>query len=129
MNSACKNLVKFILEEAPIHNKKAVEDAVLKKFNLTKDRKVFHNESFAVRFSFSKSSSDKFSNTVLSLSTLEKYDKIPFFVVLVRKNAQNLILLANSTFLKKVSHSSKLLRVDNIKGSFNGFDIIRDYNG
>src|SRR5207248_1746741 len=36
-------------------------------------------------------------------------------------------LLANSTFLKKVSHSSQQLRVDNVKGTFLGHDIIRVY--
>ncbi len=96
---------------------------------MTKDRKVYHNQHFAVRFSYSKSNSDKFSNTVLSLSALEKYDHIPFFVVLVRQNADNVVLLANSSLLKKISHSSKELSVTNIKGSFNGSDIIRSYGG
>ncbi len=35
------------------------------------------------------------------------------------------MLLANTTCLKKISHSSQQLRVDNIKGSFNGSDILR----
>ncbi len=83
---------------------------------------------FAVRFSYSKSASDSFSNTVLSLSALEKYDKIPFFVVLVRQSSTNLILLANTTFLKKISHSSQELSMTNIKGSFNGSDIMRNYD-
>jgi hypothetical protein len=39
------------------------------------------------------------------------------------------MLLSNSTFLKKVSHSSQELSLTNIRGSFNGSDIIRDYNG
>ena len=107
MNNLCKEFVQYISHEAPTHNKSMVEDAVAKRFSLTKDRKVYHNEYFAVRFSYSKSQSSSFSNTVLSLSALEKYDKIPFFVVLVRQCADNLILLANSTFLKKVSHSSQ----------------------
>lgn len=38
-------------------------------------------------------------------------------------------MLANSTFLRKISHSSQELRVDNIKGSFNGSDIMRDFMG
>jgi hypothetical protein len=29
-------------------------------------------------------------------------------------------LLANATFLKKISHSSHQLRIDNVKGSFSG---------
>lgn len=128
MNLRCKEFVDYIVNHAPQHNKKVVEDNVCAQFNLTKDRKVYHNEYFAVRFSYSKSASDSFSNTVLSLSALEKYDKIPFFVVLVRQSSTNLILLANTTFLKKISHSSQELSMTNIKGSFNGSDIMRNYD-
>ncbi len=129
MNTICKEFVRYIVSTAPKHNKQNVENAVCQKYSLIKDRKVFHNEYFAVRFSYSKSSSDSFSNTVLSLSALEKYDTIPFFVVLVRQNSDNLMLLSNSTFLKRVSHSSHELSMTNIRGSFNGSDIMRDYNG
>lgn len=38
-------------------------------------------------------------------------------------------MLANTTFLKKISHSSQELRRDNIKGSFNGSDIMREFEG
>ena len=96
MNIHCKEFVEYISTMAPKNNKQVVEDAVCDRYSLTKDRKVFHNEYFAARFCYSKSSSDSFSNTVLSLSALEKYDKIPFFVVLVRQRADNLILLANT---------------------------------
>lgn len=129
MNSTCKEFVHYITEDAPRFNKANVEDAALRKYHFIKDRKVYHNQYFAVRFSYSKSSSDSFSNTVLSLSALEKYDKIPFFVVLVRQSASNLVLLANTTFLKKISHSSQELSMTNIKGSFNGSDIMREYDG
>lgn len=128
MNLRCREFVDYIVNHAPQHNKQVVEDNVCAHFNLTKDRKVYHNEYFAVRFSYSKSASDSFSNTVLSLSALEKYDKIPFFVVLVRQSSTNLILLANTTFLKKISHSSQELSMTNIKGSFNGSDIMRNYD-
>lgn len=129
MNSKCKEFVDYIVNHAPQHNKQVVEDDVYIHFNLTKDRKVYHNEYFAVRFCYSKSASDSFSNTVLSLSALEKYDKIPFFVVLIRQPSTNLILLSNTTFLKKISHSSQNLSMTNIRGSFNGSDIMRDYDG
>lgn len=125
MNKHCKEFVGFIINEAPKHDKAAVIKAVCDKFNLIKDRSVYHNEHFAVRFCYSKNSSDSFSNTVLSLSSLEKYDKIPFFVVLVRRDSDNLILLANTTFFNKISHSSQTLTVNNIRGSFNGSDIMR----
>lgn len=128
MNSRCKGFVDYIVNKAPQNNKKNVEDDASAHFNLIKDRKVYHNEYFAVRFCYSRSVSNSFSNTVLSLSTLEKYDKIPFFVVVVRRSSSNLILLANTTFLKKISHSSHGLSMTNIKGSFNGSDIIRCYD-
>lgn len=128
MNSKCKDFIDYIVNHAPEHNKQLVETDVCKHFNLIKDRKVYHNEFFAVRFSYSKSASDSFGNTILSLSALEKYDKIPFFVVLVRRTSKNLILIANTTFLKKISHSSQKLSMTNIKGSFNGSDIMRDYD-
>lgn len=129
MNTACKDFVNYIVESAPKHNKQNVEKAVCQKYRLIKDRKVYHNDYFAVRFSYSKSDSESFGNTVLSLSALEKYDSIPFFVVLVRQNSDNLMLLSNTTFLKKVSHSSQELSTTNIRGSFNGSDIMREYNG
>jgi len=40
---------------------------------------------------------------------------------------RNHIYLANTTFLKKISHSSQDLRENNIRGSFNGSDIMRDF--
>lgn len=127
MNTICNEFVRYIVHESPRYNKDAVEKAASSRYNFIKDRKVYHNQYFAVRFSYSKSTSDSFSNTVLSLSALEKYDKIPFFVVLVRQSADNIILLANTTFLKKISHSSQELSMTNIKGSFNGSDIMREY--
>jgi hypothetical protein len=39
------------------------------------------------------------------------------------------LLLANTTFLKKISHSSQQLRVDNVRGTFLGHDITRTYEG
>lgn len=129
MNPICQEFVQFVITDAPKYNKKLLEETISHKYNLIKDRKVYHNEYFAVRISYSKKMTSSFSNTILSLSSLEKYDKIPFFVVLVRQNADNLIFLANTTFLKKISHSSQELSMLNIRGSFNGSDIIREYNG
>lgn len=42
---------------------------------------------------------------------------------------KNYALLANTTFLTKISHSSQDLRENNIRGSFNGSDIIREFVG
>jgi len=107
-------------------NKSTLINLVRSNFPFTKDRSVYYCNNFAVRFCSSPSGS--FSNTVLSLSNLQKYDNVPLIVCLVT-STENKLFLANTTFLKKISHSSQQLRIDNIKGSFNGSDIIRNYNG
>lgn len=119
-------LVSYIGAQDGIADKMTLTKMVQSSFGLTKDRSVFACEDFAIRFCTSGGRS--FSNTVLSLSSLQKYDKIPFVVCLVTPN-KNYLMLANATFLRKVSHSSQELRVDNIKGSFNGSDIMRDFEG
>ena len=118
-------LVAYIEKLIGIGDKNKLADAVQKEFSLVQDRKVYYCADFAIRFS--KSESKRMSNTVLSLSALQKYDDKPFFVCIVASTV-NYLLLANSTFLKKISHSSKKLRIDNIKGSFNGGDIMLVYN-
>lgn len=128
MNKTAKEFVEFIISDhAPQGNKSTVIDIVKNKFHLIKDRSVYYCNFFAVRFSYSKTGS--FSNTILSLSHLQKYDRIPFFVVLIIAGKSNIVYLANSTFLSKISHSSKNLTLDNIRGSFNGSDIVKQYNG
>lgn len=117
-----QNLINFIEKHKTVNDKSNLANLVKEAFSLTKDRSVFYNSQFAIRFS--KADSANFGNTVLSLSALQKYDNRPFFICLVLKD-ENILLLANSTFLKKISHSSQLLRVDNIRGSFNGSDIFR----
>lgn len=107
-------------------DKSTLAAAVQHSYHLTKDRSVFYGTAFAVRFC--TASNRNFSNTVLSLSTLQKYDKMPFIVCLITP-ATNYLMLANTTFLRKISHSSQELRTDNIKGSFNGSDIMRDFEG
>lgn len=119
-------LLEFVSTHDGINEKDKLTQLIVEKFGLTKDRKVFYCVDFAIRFS--KGAGANFANTVLSLSNLKKVDNIPFLVCLVTP-AKNHIFLANSTFLRKISHSSQKLRVDNIKGSFNGSDIIRELEG
>jgi len=107
-------------------NKSFVQNSATKTFELVKDRSVFYCDEFAVRFSYSSSGS--FSNTVLSLSKLQKFDQIPFLVILITAT-ENRVYLANTTFLAKISHSSQTLTTYNIKGSFNGSDILKTYEG
>jgi hypothetical protein len=124
--SKLSKLMRFLESIKEVNNKSYVASTVSKEFNLTKDRSVYYCKDFALRFSISESES--FSNTVLSLSALQKYDEIPFIVVLITPK-KIYCLLANTTLLKKISHSSQQLRENNIKGSFNGSDILRSISG
>lgn len=121
-----EQLTEYISSRNGIADKKALEHQVQQNFELVKERSVFYGKWFAIRFCTSPTRN--FSNTVLSLSALHKYDAIPFIVCLVTPE-RNYLMLANTTFLKKISHSSQELRCDNIKGSFNGSDIMKDFEG
>jgi hypothetical protein len=123
-----KELVNYIEKLDGINNKTSLIKKVLERFNLTQDRKIYYCDYYALRFSYSSKNSSNFSNTVISLSSLQKYDEIPFIVCLVTPK-KNYLFLANTTLLKKVSHSSQELRVDNIKGSINGSDILKELEG
>lgn len=124
--SKLPELLDFVSTHHGINDKDKLTKLIVEKFGLIKDRKVYYCEDFAIRFS--KGAGPSFANTVLSLSNLKKVDHIPFFVCLVTPT-ENHVFLANSTLLRKISHSSQKLRVDNIKGSFNGSDIIRALEG
>jgi len=121
-----QDLLKALSRLSDLNNKQEVADQIALEFGLTKDRSVYYCKDFALRFSASEH--ENFGNTVLSLSTLQKYDDVPFIVVLVMPG-QIKCLLANSTLLKKISHSSQELRINNIRGSFNGSDILRVLSG
>lgn len=126
MTDALNRLFDVIKKYDGINDKARLVRIVAEEFHLIKDRSVYYCSDFALRFS--SSASRNFSNTVLSLSNLRKYDDQPFIVCLVTPR-QNYCLMANTTFLKKISHSSQDLRENNIRGSFNGSDIVREFEG
>lgn len=117
------SLINFIQQQDGINDKFELANRVCKEFMCIKDRSIYYTEKFAIRFCKANSISS-FSNTVLSLSTLQKYDNRPV-IVCISTPSKNYMLLANSSFISKISHSSKELQIDNIKGSFNGSDIIK----
>ena len=117
-------LILSIKNHNGIADKTMLSNLIKTEFDLIKDRSVYYCKYFAIRFC--KANGKNFSNTVLSLSALKKYDDIPFIVCLVTKT-ENFLFLANTTFLQKISHSSQALRTDNIKGSFNGSDILKSF--
>jgi hypothetical protein len=126
MRHKIQDVITFIATKHGINDKSALIQIVANAFLLTKDRCVYYCKEFAIRFS--SSNKKTFSNTVLSLSNLQKFDDRPFLVCLVTPY-YNYLFLANTTFLKKISHSSQLLRENNIRGSFNGSDIMRLFEG
>lgn len=125
MNREIHAFIDFVKSKDGVGNKSVLIEESQKIFKLTKDRSVYYSKNFSVRFSYSSSTS--FSNTVISLSNLQKYDSLPFLVCLVTPK-KNIFYIANSTFLQKVSHSSQQLRADNIRGSINGSDIVKVFN-
>lgn len=120
------NFITTFKAANPSADKAAVQKAWVDWAGPAKKRSVFVCKGFALRFSEVKTGT--FSNTVLSLSALSKHDTRPFIVVIVRSATVD-FMLATATFLKKVSHSSQQLRMDNVKGSFNGTDIMTVFEG
>lgn len=117
MNKETHRFIDLIENHKQINTKEELIRIIQDKFVMVKDgRALYHTDFFAVVFCYSKNQS--FSNVVLSLSKLEKYDHIPCFVALVRKDFDNILYLINTSFLDKISHSSKDLTTTNIRGSF-----------
>ncbi len=123
VNRQISALISFKSNQ-PSANKADVEAFYKKTFGATKIRSVFQTDGFAFRFS--EANTGSFSNVVLSLSALLKYDTDPFIVCIVRPDRVD-FRLANTSFLKKISHSSHTFRTDNIRGSFLGHDILEKY--
>ena len=125
MDQIVYKFINLIENNKSINTKEEMIKIVCNSFTMNTDgRAIYHTKFFAVVFCYSKNKS--FSNVVLSLSKLHKYDSIPCFVVLIRKDLDNVIYLINTTFLDKISHSSKDLSVDNIRGSFLGSNIRKE---
>ena len=95
--------MKFVRSHDGINDKAKLSRLVAEHFELTRDRSVFYGPHFAVRFS--ASTTRGFPGTVTSLSRLRGYDDRPFIACIV-KPTENVCLLANTTFLKKISQTS-----------------------
>ena len=109
--------------------KSVVGELLEKEFKLEiLDRNLFAHKDFKIRVASINSDSQQLSNTIKSFDSIIKYDDLPIILMIVSPN-QIYYRLANLTFIKKVSHSSKLLEVSNIKGSINGSDIMSEFNG
>lgn len=124
---AINELVDFLNSKNGIADKIKLAAAVKEKFKLTQDNTIYYNDDFAIRFGWNgKNNRKQISNTVLGLSKIKNYDDRPLFFCVVT-HEENHLMLINSTFLKKVSHSSQDLRIDNIRGSINCSDIMMEF--
>lgn len=117
-------LVRFVTSLDGMGSKDQVAAAVQSVFHLRKTGKVYFCDAFAIRFC--KADKKSASNTVLALKKLLPMDQRPFFVCLVGSTA-NYLQLANTTFLSRISHSSKNLTMENTVGSFNASDIQKSF--
>jgi len=114
----------YYKQYTPIEKSRAV-DELTSQLSFVKKGKLYiaMDEQYAVRFSYS--TKDSFANTVLALKNVLKYDHIPVILCLLKPLSYE-FMLVNTTFLKKISHSSKALTETNIRGSFLGHDIMRE---
>ena len=106
--------------------KDAFAAELAKRFGLELARSVYYANDFAVRFCYSADAG--FSNCVISLSTLKKYDNRPFLVCLLQPSGVE-TFLANSTMIHKASHSSQKLTAYCVRGTILGHDILRVVDG
>lgn len=129
MNGRVAELVAFVQQfysRSPDGAKDVVAHATAEHFGLKRVRSLYIGPDFSIRFSIA--SRGGLSNTILSLSALKPHDCRPLIVCVLRETSVE-FLMANSTFLRKVSHSSRTLSANNVRGSFNGSDIIRQFDG
>ncbi len=98
MRHKIQDVITFIATKHGINDKSALIQIVANAFLLTKDRCVYYCKEFAIRFS--SSNKKTFSNTVLSLSNLQKFDDRPFLVCLVTPYYNYLFLNCREIILK-----------------------------
>lgn len=105
--------------------KQPIVNKIEKEFGLSKDRKLYFNNDLSIRFSFAYSG---YSNTFLSFQKILDYDNKPLIACIIRKDSLE-FLLANSTFINCISHSSKELTTSHIRGSANLSNIVHLFSG
>lgn len=123
-----QEIIRWIIHKKrsnPSITKRDVTNLLLERTDLIQKRSVISNVAYSIRVC--EVNVRSFSNVVLSLSAQIKYDHLPFIVCAVSPETV-FFRLANTTFLKKISHSSENLKPDNIRGSFLGTDIMTEYN-
>jgi len=123
-------LVGFVQEWRATHPhgaKDALVAALTGRFPLTKHGALLVGNAFVVRVS-QNSADTGFPNAVVAFKKIVEHDDKPVVVCLLTPNRCN-VYLANTTFLRKVSHSSHGLTEQKLVGSILGSDILAEYEG
>ncbi len=123
-------LVRFVQEwrtASPAGMKDALVAALIEHFSLEQDGALLVGSQFVVRVS-QNSADAGFPNAVVALKKIVKYDDRPVIVCLITPN-RCVLLLANTTFLRKVSHSSHSLAEHKLVGSILGSDVLPSHEG
>lgn len=128
--TAISDLVDFIESYNGRTTKEELRREVVLHFGLYQHKKsLFYNNDFAIRFSYTSWNPYALSNTILSLSTIRDFDNSIPLILCIISPEKNILMLMNTTFIRKISHSSLELTENNIVGSFLGQDILAEYNG
>jgi hypothetical protein len=118
--------VRSYRSRRPGASKQQIVKAASAALGLRKRGAVYAGDGYAVQFSESNTSG--FSGVVCSLRRIQEFDGVPLVVAVVCPGATE-FLLANATFINKVSHSSQRLSVDRVRGSILGSNIMRAPGG
>jgi hypothetical protein len=113
-------------QQRPEATKEEFCDVVAQRFALTKAGALWVSKDLCIRANQSRS--EAFTNTVVSVRKLLQYDDRPIVACLLFPGGLRL-LLANTTFVTKVSHSSHGFRVEHPIGSILGTDIATQHAG
>jgi len=92
------------------------------RFRLGRDGALRVGQHFALRIN-ENTQSEKFPHAVVAIRKIVKYDHLPVVACLLTPTGQRL-LLANTSFVRKVSHSSHRMRRVCLRGSILGNDIM-----
>jgi len=77
-------VLRDLKHRLPTANKAEIEAAFVQVASVQKERSVYVGKNYAIRFS--EANTGSFSNSVMSLSRLKKYDSLPMVICIVRPN-------------------------------------------
>ncbi|MEO6596807.1 MAG: hypothetical protein ABIP94_18830 [Planctomycetota bacterium] len=123
-------LADFLLEwrsDHPVGSKKALVAAVAGQTDLRPDKALLVGPQWVLRISQMEERGND-SNAIVALRKIHEYDDRPIVVCLLTALGMRLVL-ANTSFVEKVSDRSYRLAKDHLTGSVLDTDILAAYDG